>query len=210
MQCRGFSSRILASASVRPRFALASAGLCATFPRMFTADDFQYALENTRVLLGPRRQIATFGNTHFRFHLLTESMDRANEVRIRDGTIHAERPQLLTPEHHARLLLDNFGEQAAEFAEWLRQPGRPLAAVLKYGFQFRRSQVQETVVHDSLEMVSERIRAEVEQAQANEPLSAVVQGVEDAWEVCLLKFTCDLVQESSSGNIGDLRRRGLL
>ena len=177
---------------------------------MFTADDFQYALENTRLLLGPSRQIKTFGNTQFRFHLLTESMDRVNEVRIRDGTIHAEGPLLLTPEHHARLLLENFGEQAGEFAEWLRQPGRPLAAMLKYGFQFRRSEVQETVVHDSFAVVSERLRAEVEESQSRDPLSAVLQGVEDAWEVCLLKFTMDLVQGSAAGNIGDLRSRGLL
>ena len=126
---------------------------------MFTADDFQYALENTRLLLGPRRKIETFGNTQFRFHLLTESMDRVNEVRIRDGTVHAERPLLLTPEHHARILLENFGDKASEFADWLRQPGRPLAAVLKYGFQFRRSEVRESVVHDSLEAVGERMSA---------------------------------------------------
>ncbi len=177
---------------------------------MFTADDFQYALENTHLLLGPRRQIETFGSTRFRFHLLTESMDRVNEVRIRDGTIHAERPQLLTPEHHARLLLENFGEKAGEFAEWLRRSGRPLAAILKYGFQFRRSEVTESVVHESFESVSERIRAEVEMTQDDEPLSAVLQGTEDAWEVCLLKFTMDLVQGSSEGNVGDFRRRGLL
>lgn len=177
---------------------------------MFTADDFQYALENTRLLLGPRQQIETFGNTSFRFRLLTESMDRVNEVHIRDGTIHAERPQLLTPEHHARLLLENFGEKAGEFAEWLRRSGRPLAAILKYGFQFRRSEITESTVHDSFESVSERIRAEVEASQDAEPLSAVLQGIEDAWEVCLLKFTMDLVQGSSGGNVGDLRRRGLL
>ena len=177
---------------------------------MFTADDFQYALENTRLLLGPRRQIETFGSTRFRFHLLTESMDRVNEVRVRDGTIHAERPQLLTPEHHARLLLENFGEKAGEFAEWLRRSGRPLAAILKYGFQFRRSEVQESIVHDSFESVSERIRAEVAATQDAEPLSAVLQGIDDAWEVCLLKFTMDLVQGSSDGNVGDFRRRGLL
>ena len=177
---------------------------------MFTADDFQYALENTRLLLGPRRQIETFGSTRFRFHLLTESMDRVNEVRIRDGTIHAERPQLLTPEHHARLLLENFGEKAGEFAEWLRGSGRPLATILKYGFQFRRSEVTENVVHDSFESVSERIRAEVEATQDTEPLSAVLQGTDDAWEVCLLKFTMDLVQGSSGGNVSDFRQRGLL
>ena len=176
---------------------------------MFTADDFQYALENTHVLVGPKRQIATFGSTSFRFHLLTESMDRVNEIRVREGIVHAERPQLLTPEHHARLLLENFGEKAAEFAEWLRRAERP-PAVLKYGFQFRRSEVSESVLHDSLESVSGRLREQVKGAQEAEPLCTLLQGVEDAWEVCLLKFTVDLVQSSGPGNAGDLRRRGLI
>ena len=177
---------------------------------MFTADDFQYALENTRLLVAPKRQIATFGSTSFRFHLLTESMDRVDEVHIREGTIRAERPQLLTPEHHARLLLENFGEKAEAFAEWLRHSGQPLAAVLKYGFQFRRSAVSQSVVHDRVETVSARLREQVEAAQESEPLSALLQGVEDAWEVCLLKFTVDLVQGSSASNVNDFRRRGLL
>ncbi len=177
---------------------------------MFTADDFQYALENTRLLLAPRRQIETFGSTRFQFHLLTESMDRVNEVRVRQGTIHAERPQLLTPEHHARLLLENFGDKATEFADWLRHSGQPMAAILKYGFQFRRSEVSESVLHDSFEAVSGRVREQVEASQQDEPLSAVLQGVEDAWEVCLLKFTMDLVQGSGPRNVGDLRKHGLL
>ena len=177
---------------------------------MFTADDFQYALENTRVLLGPQQQIQTFGSTRFRFHLLTESMDRINEVHVREGTIHAERPQILAPSHHAQLLIENFGEKAREFAEWLRQPGGPMATILKYGFQFRRSEVGQHTVHDSIEMVGERLCARVATAQEDEPLSAVIRGVDDAWEVCLLKFTMDLVQGSAAANASDLRRRGLL
>ena len=46
--------------------------------------------------------------------------------------------------------------------------------------------------------------------QADEPLSAVIQGVDDAWEVCLLKFTIDLIERSSGGNFGDFRKRGLI
>ena len=177
---------------------------------MFTADDFQYALENTRVLLGPQRQIETFGSTRFRFHLLTESMDRVDEVIVRDGVIHAERPQILTPAHHAQLLLDNFGEKAREFADWLRRPGGPMASILKYGFQFRRSDIRERVLHEPISAAGERLCAQVAASQENEPLSAVIHGVDDAWEVCLLKFTMDLVQGSAPANTSDLRRRGLL
>jgi hypothetical protein len=172
-----------------------------------TQDDFQYAIENTRVILAPERQIATFGSTSFRFYLISELMDQVNEVRVRDGRIHAERPQILTPEHYSRLLLEGFGEKAAEYAEMLRQRMSTMA-VLRYGFQFRKTDVVENRVRDTMEAVVERTRQQVERSE--EPLSAVIQGVDDAWEVCLLKFTIDLIERSSGGNLGDFRKRGLL
>jgi hypothetical protein len=45
---------------------------------------------------------------------------------------------------------------------------------------------------------------------ADEPLSAIIQGVDDAWEVCLLKFTIDMIERSAGGNLGDFRKRGLI
>ena len=74
-------------------------------------DDFDYAIENTHVLLAPEQQIATFGRTSFNFYLITELMDRVDQVRVRNGKIHAERPQILAPEHFSRLLLEGFGEK---------------------------------------------------------------------------------------------------
>ena len=172
-----------------------------------TDDDFQYAIENTRVILAPEKQIATFGSTSFRFYLISELMDQANEIRVRDGRIHAERPQILTPEHYCRLLLEGFGEKATKYAELLRERTRDIA-VLRYGFQFRKTDVVENRVRDTMESIVERTRREVERSE--EPLSAVIQGVDDAWEVCLLKFTIDLIERSSGGNLGDFRKRGLV
>ncbi|HEV2839985.1 MAG TPA: hypothetical protein VGW39_01555 [Chthoniobacterales bacterium] len=172
-----------------------------------TEDDFQYAIENTRVILAPEQQIASFGSTSFRFYLISELMDQVNEVRVRDGRIHAERPQILTPEHYCRLLLEGFGEKAQKYVDQLREHTRNVA-VLRYGFQFRKTDVTENTVRDTMDSVIERTRRQVE--HSNEPLSAVIQGVDDAWEVCLLKFTIDLIERSSGGNMGDFRRRGLV
>ena len=174
---------------------------------MWSEDDFQYAVANTQVIVAPDQQIATFGSTSFRFYLISELMDQANEIRVRDGHIHAERPQVVTPEHYARLLLEGFGEKAEQYIEHLRERTRNVA-VLRYGFQFRKTGVTENRIHDSLEAVIARTKQQVE--SADEPLSAVIQGVDDAWEVCLLKFTIDLIERSAGGNIGDFRRRGLL
>jgi hypothetical protein len=170
-------------------------------------DDFDYAIENTQVILAPERQIATFGSTSFNFYLISELMDRVDQVRVRNGKIHAERPQILTPEHYCRLLLEGFGEKAQRYVDQLREHARNVA-VLRYGFQFRKTDVTEQTLRDSIDAVINRTKRRVE--SQNEPLSAVIQGVDDAWEVCLLKFTIDLIERSSGGNLGDFRKRGLI
>jgi hypothetical protein len=174
---------------------------------MMRQDDFDYAIENTQVILAPERQIATFGSTSFNFYLISELMDRVDQVRVRNGKIHADRPQILTPEHYCRLLLEGFGEKAQRYVDQLREHARNVA-VLRYGFQFRKTDVTEQTLRDSIDAVINRTKRRVE--SENEPLSAVIQGVDDAWEVCLLKFTIDLIERSSGGNLGDFRKRGLL
>jgi hypothetical protein len=168
-------------------------------------DNFDYAIENTQVIVAPERLIATFGSTSFRFYLISELMDRVNQVRVRDGRIHADRPQILTPEHFTRLLLEGFGETAERYVDHLREHARNIA-VLRYGFRFRKSDVTERMFRDSLDTVIARTKSDVEGMQ--EPLSAVIQGVDDAWEVCLLKFTIDMIERSSDRNMGDFRKQG--
>src|SRR6267378_2484762 len=172
-----------------------------------TRDDFDYAIENTHVIVAPERQIATFGSTSFNFYLISELMDRVDQVRIRNGKIHAERPQILTPEHYCRLLLEGFGEKAERYADQLREHAGNIA-VLRYGFQFRKTDVTEQMFRDPIESVIARTKSHVQ--HCDEPLSAIIQGVDEAWEVCLLKFTIDMIERSSGGNIGDFRKRGLI
>jgi hypothetical protein len=174
---------------------------------MFNSDDFQYAMENTQVIVAPARLISTLGSVNFHFYLISELMDQANGVRVRDGQIQAERPEIVTPANCAKLLLDGFGEPARDFASWMERQ-RENMALLKYGFQFRKSGVVESIVHSPIEQVVDRVRDQV--TAAMEPSSAIIQGVDDAWEVCLLKFTMELVQQSAGGNMGDFRKRGLL
>ena len=170
-------------------------------------ENFDYAIENTRVIVAPEQKIATFGSTSFRFYLVSELMDRVNEVRVRDGRIHADRPQILTPDNFARLLLEGFGEKAEQYIEQLRERARDFA-VLRYGFQFRKTDVVERTFRDPIDAVIARTKSQVEGEQ--EPLSAVIHGVDDAWEVCLLKFTIDMIERSSGGTLGDFRKRGLV
>lgn len=170
-------------------------------------DDIEYALENTHVLLAPEQHIATFGSTSFDFHLISELMDQVDRIRVRTGRIEAERPQILSPDHFASLMLEGFGEKAQQYAERLRERARQ-TSVLRYGFQFRKSAVSETTVNASLQSVIERTKRQV--GESTDPRGAIIQGVDDAWEVCLLKFTVEIIERSAGQNLGDFRRRGLL
>jgi hypothetical protein len=177
------------------------------FEGLITKDSFDYAIENTHVIVAPEQQIATFGHTSFKFYLISELMDRVDQVRIRNGKIHAERPQILAPEHYSRLLLEGFGEKAQRYVDQLRERLRDIA-VLRYGFQFRKTDVTEETLRDSIDAVISRTKRRVE--NENELLSAVIHGVDDAWEVCLLKFTIDMIERSTGGNVRDFRKRGLI
>lgn len=174
---------------------------------MLNEDTVQYAIENTRVLHAPQSRIATFGQTHFRFYLVTELMDEVNQVRIRDGRLYAERPQIITPGNLQQMLVEGFGEHAGEFVDWLRQRA-PQLAVLKYGFQFRKTDLNNHVVHRSMEEVVGDLQEEVE--RSDDPLTAIIEGVDEGWEICLLKFAADLIQQSAGENLDDYRQRGLL
>jgi hypothetical protein len=174
---------------------------------MLREDDFQYALENTRVIRQPAQAIQTFGTTSFRFMLVTELMDQIDRVRVRDGRIHAERPSIIAPQHYAKLMLDGFGDNARGYAEWLETHGSDLR-VLRYGFQFRKTDISEEIVHAPKEDVIGRLGDMLD--KADEPMSTIIEGVEDGWEVCLMKFTIDLIQRSAGENLGEWKRRGLL
>lgn len=174
---------------------------------MPTEYDIQYALENTHVLHEPDRRINTFGSTKFEFQLVSELMDTVGAVRVREGSIEAEKPLILRPEINSEFDFEGFGPEVAAFGEFLRENIHKLA-VLKYGFKFRKTDVQEQIVHESMDEVCGKLQAQV-RADGN-PMRAIIQGVDDTWEVCLLKFTVEMIEKSQNINLFDFKRRGLL
>ncbi len=169
--------------------------------------DFQYALENTRVVVAPQRAIETFGSTSFRFLLVSELMDDVNTVRVRGGRIEAERPRIVSPHHFSKLLLDGFGESARGYAEMIEHHPE-LIKILRYGFQLRKTDLEQTVVRDSMDVVLGRLTEEM--AEKNDPTAVLLSGVDEGWEVSLMKFTMELIQRSAGENIDEWKRRGLI
>jgi hypothetical protein len=170
-------------------------------------DSIQYAMETAVLLREPDRRIDTFGSTRFKFTMLSEPMDAVGQVRIRQGEMEAQKPQIIRPERMGEVELEGFHEKAGEFLDWLREQNiEPV--FFQYGFMFKRGTVSEELVHDSMDAVRDRVLEDVR--RTGDPMLAVMEGVDDAWEVCLLKFAIDMIGKSSDINTFDFKRRGLL
>ncbi len=178
---------------------------------MHTPDDIQYALETSRVLREPDRRIETFGETRFEFQIISELMDQVGQVRIRTGEVEAMRPRILRPQPYREIELEGFDASAHARLDALidkfRAEGKNLA-FLQYGFQFRRGQVHEEIIHDSLDAVRARVLDDIR--RTGNPSRAVIEGVDDAWEVAILKFSFEMIMRSHEINAFDFKRRGLL
>jgi hypothetical protein len=178
---------------------------------MHSPDDIQYALGATRVLREPDHRIRTFGDTRFGFCLISELMDRVGEVRIRTGELEAQRPRLLRPDGYCGIELEGFGSgtraRFERMVEKLREEGRDLA-MLRYGFHFRRGEVREEVVHEGIDAVRERVLDDIR--RSGDPALAVIEGVDDAWEISVLRFSLEMILRSHEINTFDFRRRGMM
>lgn len=174
---------------------------------MHSEFDFQYAMENTRVLHEPDRRIDTFGSTQFEFQLVSELMDRANVSRVRNGRIRAEKPLILKPNAVDEWSFEGFGENGEAFGQWVKEHMKNLA-ILRYGFNFARSDIQEELVHEPFQAVCDRLLED--QRISGNPLRVIIHGVDDTWEISLLRFTFEMIEKSHNINIFDFKRRGLL
>ena len=168
----------------------------------------RYAMQNTRVLYVPDRRIDTFGDTRFNFLLLTEPLDSVGHCRVRKGWIEAARPRILRPADLREVAMEGFGVEARRFLEYMAERGSQFSALLKYGFTFSRSDVRVEYLHEPIIEVEERVVKEV--LHDGDSLTAVVHGVDDAWEISLLCFMLEMIQQSHDINFFDFKRCGLL
>jgi hypothetical protein len=166
--------------------------------------DFWYAVNNTELITTPSSRLETFGDTIVNYHLVCEQMDCVDKVCVREGHLKALKPEIITPHSLGQMDLEEFGQDANQYADWLAQHGGDLK-ILQYGFRIQKQEIKEYVVTDTIENVMDRVKAEVEAKE--DPLSAILIGVDDPWEVCLLKLMVKLVQHSSKGNIQDIRQQ---
>jgi len=171
------------------------------------SDNFWYAVNNTEIVVMPSSYLDTFGATNLRYRLISELMDSVDRIRVREGTIEAFRPKIITPAHYENEILDGFGDAAHKYVDWLRSHAKDLY-IIQYGFKLQQKGLSEHIVSGKFEEVVENVKRQV--SQAANPTDAVVRGVDDLWDVCLLKLMVDMARNSAPANFNDLHKRRLL
>lgn len=155
----------------------------------------------------PKSHLETFGSTHLHYHMVSELMDTVNRIRIREGAIQSQRPQIITPTYYAQEMLDGFGTEANQYVDWLKEHAKDMR-ILQYGFKIQKTEFSEQVVSGNVKEIIEQVKKQI--ADKNDPMSAVIYGVDDPWDVCLLKFMVDVIRNSAPYNFNELGRRNLL
>jgi len=171
-------------------------------------EQIRYAMQNTAVLRLPTQSLATFGTTNVDYYLLTRpvyaDMVQGRETVIREGKVSARRPQIVTPSYLTRL--EGFGDNATKYLELLMREYGPHAPGLLYTY---KNQPKDTsIVSDGLAVVAGRLNERID--REGNRLAAIIQGVDELWDVSLLKFIRELSEGSLRDNLAELGSRGLL
>jgi hypothetical protein len=169
--------------------------------------DRWYAATHVRIILPPSHELETFGSTLVNYHLISQLDDFPGKVRIREGRLEAHQPLVMTPSGFAKIHAEGFGEAAREYLEWLKENEETMR-ILQYGYHLKSDNFSEQVVTDSVEAVIDRVKAEV--VARNDRFSAVLQGVDEPWDIALVELWRREVGRSANKNIRELRERGKL
>lgn len=168
------------------------------------------AVLNTHVLRPPQQSLATFGTTIVKYHLVATPVyaeldvpGKTEETVVRDGTVRAERPQVVTPYYLSRV--EGFTENAYEYLRHLAQEYGSDSPGLLYAYKNEPGGT--SIVSGSIEEVANRIRERLDREDRR--LEAVIQGVDELWDVSVMKFIFELTNASVRSNVSELQSMGM-
>lgn len=169
----------------------------------------QYAVQNTEIIRTPRQHLSTFGVTNIYYYLVTEPAyaeftSGPAETVVREGRVVAQRPQIVTPYYLSHL--EGFSSDARRYFEALVREFGPNSPGIFYAYKNEPKELN--IVANSLAAVVENISRDIEQRA--DPLAAIIKGVDEMWDVSILKFIFEMTLKSVTGNLHQMKTRGLL
>lgn len=172
-------------------------------------EKIEHAIRHTEVLRPPKQTLATFGTTSIYYYLVTEPsykelIENMDETVVREGRVLAEKPRVVTPSYLVNV--EGFGEHAKRYVEMVIQEHGPHAPGLLY--RYKNEPKELTIVSSDMNSVVRRLDEGID--REGNPLTTIIKGVDELWDISLLKFIFDMTRYSSSSNISELGKKGLL
>jgi hypothetical protein len=169
----------------------------------------EFAVQQTEILRPPKQSLATFGATNIYYYLLTEPVyteltGEASETVVRKGRVIAERPRIVTPYYLSQL--QGFSHEARKYLDALIRSRGPDVPGLFYTYCNEPKDL--SIVSDHWQVVVARLNAEID--RHGDPLTSIIKGEGDLWDVSLLKFIYEVTSGSLPYNTSQMGARGLL
>jgi len=164
-------------------------------------DKIKHALQHTELVRAPRRELDTFGSSVIDYYVVTELVGNLSVVR--DGKVFAERPKIVTPAYLVNI--EGFSEQAKRYISMMARE-RPHESGIFYKYKNEPGGMD--VISEPVKQVIDNLSSRIEEQQ--NPLSTIIKGVEELWDVSLLMFIYELTSKSVRTNMAEFNRRGLL
>ena len=168
---------------------------------METDDKIKYALEHTELVRAPQQNLSTFGSSVIDYYVVTELVGNLSVVR--DGKVIAERPKIVTPAYLVNV--EGFSEQARKYIAMMARE-RPYESGIFY--RYKNEPKGMNVVSEPIKQVINKLSSQIE--EEHNPLSTIIRGVEELWDVSLLMFIYELTTKSVRTNMAEFDRRGFL
>ncbi|MBM3944011.1 MAG: hypothetical protein FJ317_00770 [SAR202 cluster bacterium] len=171
--------------------------------------DWMKAVERTWVARFPKQTLATFGTTNLSYFVVTEPAYRdmqpeKREGVVRKGKVVAQKPAIVTPQY--ALNLQGFSPDAYDYMRHLAsQYGANSPGIL---YQYKNEAERMDILSGEAGDIARRIGDDLDERK--EDLSVVIVGVDELWDVALLKFIYEFTSSSMSNNVREFQSRGML
>ncbi|MDD5190738.1 MAG: hypothetical protein PHE50_06830 [Dehalococcoidales bacterium] len=166
------------------------------------------AVARTEILRTPKSNLLTFGTTNIYYYLVTEPIYanpdvNTNETVVREGRVLAEKPRIVTPYYLNNL--DGFSANARRYFDYLTEVYGKNSPALLYAYKNEPKELN--IVSNSLPLTVEKLNADID--RRGDPLTAIIKGVDELWDVALIKFIFEMTSRSVQENVSQLHARGL-
>ena len=178
---------------------------------MNSSADWYKAIEQTYIVKYPKQHLATFGITSIEYFVVTEPLYTAIDPQkkelegvVRKGKVRAEQPTLITPTY--AMNLNGFSDEAYKyFNQVSRLYGANSPGIM---YQYNNEPENLEILSGNPNEIAHRISKELRDKKND--LSVVISGVDEFWDVALLKFIYEFTASSVSFNSREMRGAGLM